>query len=57
MTEREDLERQLIQCRRLSRSLTDALTVERLSKLADELEARIIDMDSGSNDVPDGSGV
>ena len=45
MAEREELERQAIQCRRLAGSTTDEMAIEALSKLADELEARISDID------------
>lgn len=47
MAERDDLERQAIRCRRLASSVSDALAVEELSKLADELEARIRKIDAG----------
>ena len=44
MTDRENLERQLAQCRRLSLSLTDTAIVDRLTEFAAELEARIRDL-------------
>ena len=47
MTERNELEQQAAQCRRLARSLSDKPVIDALSKLADELEARITDMDAG----------
>jgi hypothetical protein len=49
MIEKEELERQAIQCRRLAGSVTDQVTIERLSKMADDLEARIRDMDTGED--------
>jgi len=58
MTEKEELERQVAQCRRLARSVTDEKAVEALTRLADELEARLKDMASGGerSEGPSASG-
>jgi hypothetical protein len=49
MAERDEIERQVDQCRRLARSTTDKQAVEALSKLADELEDKIRDIDGGDD--------
>jgi len=46
MANRDELERQLDQCRRLARSLTDKPAVERLVDFADELESRLKTLDA-----------
>ena len=46
MTEKENRERQLAQCRRMAASLTDISTIERLSRLAKDLEASVLDINA-----------
>ena len=46
MTERDEFQRQALQCRRLARATTDAAMLESLTRLADELEAKIAELDA-----------